>query len=92
MRGRTWNHYTGMPFVFACWVAIGKIPEKILDDFSKAIAWGVKNKYDAAKNVKSNINLENYFNNCISYSFDQDKKAAMELFLKEVRQLKIAVI
>jgi len=86
---RLWNQYTGLPFVFACWVAIGELPKQVLDDFCKAIDWGVKHKFEAAKNVNSNINLENYFNNCISYDFDQDKKDAMELFFKEVRQLNI---
>ena len=63
-----WNQYTGLPFVFACWVEIGKLSQKVLNDCSKAIDWGVKHKYDVVKNVKKGIKLENYFENCISYN------------------------
>ena len=87
-----WNHYTGLPFVFACWVAIENISQQVLDDFCNAIDWGIKHKHDVIKNVKSSIDLKDYFENCISYNFDQNKKHGMKLFLEDVKSINTTIL
>lgn len=82
-----WNKYTNLPFVFACWVARSDIPSSVLSDFNKALAWGVEHKLDAIKGTDVDIDLQHYFDKEISYTFDDLKKQAMELYLSEARTL-----
>lgn len=84
-----WNKHTGLPFVFACWVAKPNISKSILANFNEALKWGVEHKYDAIKDTEINIDLEQYFDKAISYEFDSNKKEAMNRYLSETRTLSV---
>ena len=80
-----WKSYTGMPFVFACWIAAKKPEEKVLKDFSEALKFGVENRgkvIDMLKNDHDQKIIAGYLNKSINYGFDRQKQKALDLFLK----------
>ena len=80
-----WKLHTGLPFVFACWIANKKIDEDFQKEFNKALKFGVNNiekAIDSAAKIYSHCeNPADYLNNKISYILDADKKEGMALFL-----------
>jgi len=87
-----WMTFTKLPFVFATWVSNKNIPDDFILEFNNALKFGLKNKQvviDKFKkqNPKSNINIEDYLNNKISYGLDVEKRRGMELFLKMLRSI-----
>lgn len=80
-----WKLHTGLPFVFACWVANKEIDEKFISQFNKALKFGVNNIEKSIKSATATyshcINSADYLNNKISYILDADKKEGMALFL-----------
>lgn len=79
-----WKLYTGLPFVFACWIANKEPREQDTVAFYQALKFGVENKNAVLKQVKGLDPklVAEYLDKNIRYSFDQPKKAAMDLFLK----------
>lgn len=80
-----WKAYTGLPFVFACWIANKKLEESTLIALHKALKFGIDNRDKILKDLSGQIDektIKNYLYNCINYSFDRQKQEAMKLFLK----------
>jgi chorismate dehydratase len=80
-----WKNFTGLPFVFACWIANKELDENVATDLYRSFRFGLENRDKIAKELKDQFDQEmirNYLNNCINYSFDKPKHAAMNLFLK----------
>jgi chorismate dehydratase len=81
-----WKNFTGLPFVFACWVANKPLPQQFINDFDDAQKFGLLN-LDASialseSKLISKTGLKDYLLHSISYDFDDAKKKAMDLFLK----------
>ena len=84
--GEVWMKYTGLPFVFATWVANKSLPQEFINEFDEANAFGLRHLSEVIEeNTSSNFNLKNYYNNYISYQFDDKKRKGMNLFLKLLR-------
>jgi chorismate dehydratase len=81
-----WHKYTGLPFVFACWVAVSDMPESCIQRFSEAIKYGVMHLDDAIKEIPEgtypNINTKEYLTKQISFGFDKKKREALGKFLE----------
>lgn len=79
-----WKKLTGLPFVFAVWVANKNISEPFLNDFANALLFGIQNISEAIASCPFNNEFkkttEAYLKNNISYHFDTRKKQALELF------------
>ncbi len=88
---KEWKNYTGLPFVFACWVANKKLPEDFIQRFSEAIKFGVANKQQAIAELEmkafSAFNIQEYVEQYISYEFDDNKRKGMELFLSLIKEI-----
>ncbi len=83
-----WKKFTGLPFVFACWVANKPLPPQFINDFDEAMKFGLKNidrsiELSDSKLI-SKIELKDYLLHSISYDFDDAKKKAMDLFLESI--------
>ncbi len=80
-----WFAFTGLPFVFACWVANKKLSNVFVSSFNDAMQNGVSNKSAAielwTEKKNSSIDLKSYLNKDISYEFDATKKLALKKFL-----------
>lgn len=91
-----WYKFTGLPFVFACWVANKELPKTFIDKFNVALKQGVKSINEVVltsneKNISNEV-LEKYLTKNISYLLDDNKQKAMEKFLNymEMRETLIS--
>lgn len=80
-----WKDFTGKSFVFAAWVANKKLPETFINAFNLATGKGLQhiNEIVAAENYKE-YDLHTYYTKNISYTLDEDKRAALDLFLEKI--------
>jgi len=77
--------FSGLPFVFACWVSNKKITPNFIKEFNEAIGVGVNNissvlDFYAIENEKK-LELLNYLTNNISYLLTDNKRKAIKKFL-----------
>ncbi len=88
--GHYWKQFTGLPFVFAAWVSNAALDNAFAEDFNVALASGIQsmNKWlPAFQSLYSDISLNDYFTQNISYQLDDEKRKAIELFLKLSKDL-----
>jgi chorismate dehydratase len=78
-----WKALTGLPFVFAAWVANKELPADFIIDFNAANAEGLKHIEEVvAANIFPYYDLHEYFTKRIHYRLDDEKKRGMEKFLE----------
>jgi chorismate dehydratase len=83
-----WKNFTGLPFVFATWVANKPIDEAFIKDFNAANKLGLDNIDEVVKEIDFTVyDIKKYYTENISYNFDDDKKKALELFLKYLKEV-----
>jgi chorismate dehydratase len=79
---QAWKDWTGLPFVFAAWVANKDLPQDFLERFNAANAEGLKHIEEvAAANIFPHYDLETYYRHNIHYHLDADKLRGLEAFL-----------
>lgn len=78
-----WIDFTGLPFVFAAWVANKKLPEDFVLRFNEANKIGLENM-DAvvAENTSPFYDLKTYYTENISYDLTTVKRNGLEKFLE----------
>ena len=83
-----WKLHTGLPFVFATWIANKEIDKYFQNEFNKALSFGVENiekAIDSVSDIYSHCkNPIDYLNNKISYKLDENKRKGMEVFLEKI--------
>lgn len=83
--GEAWKQHTGLPFVFAAWVANKDLPYGFLKKFNEANALGLKNIEQVVAQLQyKTFDLAAYFKRCISYDLTEEKTEGLNLFLKKV--------
>ena len=83
--GEEWENFTGLPFVFAAWISNKKLDDNFIDAFNKANAFGLNRIEEVVKeNPFPVFDLHTYYNECISFNLDENKKKGLELFLKKL--------
>jgi len=87
-----WKKFTGLPFVFACWVSNRRLEKEFIYEFNKALETGVSDidavvyKMGQSGIITGDV-LKDYLTNNIDYNFDDEKKKGMDLFLQLLRTL-----
>jgi chorismate dehydratase len=80
-----WHKFTGLPFVFACWVANKELPADFLNSFNNALKWGIVKMPQLITEIENSgkyrTDVGFYLSQNISYNFNERKKKALELFL-----------
>ena len=80
-----WQRMTGLPFVFACWVANKKIPKERIESLNNAFKLGLDNINKVVTNTgEIQINktqLFNYLKEDIAFNLDDKKREAIDKFL-----------
>jgi chorismate dehydratase len=80
-----WIGFTGLPFVFAVWIARKNTPKKALGDFREALAFGVKHKAECIEFFEDRLpgcgDCLSYLEHNISYKLDEEKQEGLEKFL-----------
>ena len=83
-----WKKHTGLPFVFACWIANKPLSEPFKQSFVEALNFGMKrldlSLEEIGMNFPSSINQKRYLTEVISYDLNDEKKHALDRFLLEI--------
>jgi len=85
----SWKAMTGLPFVFATWIANKELPQTFIDLFNKANGLGLTHLDEViAENPYPVYDLKTYYTTNISYVLNDQKQKGMNKFLE---YLKVAV-
>jgi chorismate dehydratase len=86
-----WQKFTGLPFVFACWVSNKVLPDDFVASFNQAIKKGLEDRPSLIKELKAekryDIDVNLYLNSSISYDLNTLKKQALQMFLNYLKEL-----
>ena len=80
-----WKLFSGLPFVFACWISNKKLEVLQARDLHSAFAFGLEHKQEALKELNTQLDrgmIAAYLDQYISYKLDASKRSAMDLFLQ----------
>jgi len=83
-----WIDFTGLPFVFAAWVANKKLDENFIDAFNIANGYGLKHIDEVVAELEeSSYDMKYYYTQNISYQLDEQKRKGLALFLDYLKDL-----
>lgn len=84
-----WNDFTGLPFVFACWVSRIAISSDFLIRFNKALSWGIEHINEIKPDYPSLSNefIRDYYIHNIDYPLDTQKRESMKLFFNYMKSI-----
>lgn len=84
--GQAWKEFTGLPFVFAVWIARKSLSQKVINQLNEQLKYGIDHIDDIqyASGSMGQVEFQEYFSRYIDYRFDDDKRKAMQLFLHKV--------
>ncbi len=83
-----WKAMTGLPFIFAAWIANKELPTEFIALFNEANAFGLKN-IDAVVNENpfDKYDIKTYYTDNISYLLSEDTLKGLNLFLEMLKEL-----
>jgi chorismate dehydratase len=84
-----WRKFTGLPFVFAAWIANKPIPEDFIKEFNTALKFGLDHRAEVIKELpaRTDFDFEEYLMHNLDFDLTADKKKALYLFLDYVKAL-----
>jgi chorismate dehydratase len=84
-----WKKFTGLPFVFAAWIANKPIPEDFIKEFDLALRHGLAHRHELLKELpqRADFDLEDYLMHKLDFDLTEDKKKALYLFLDYIKAL-----
>lgn len=89
-----WTRMTGKPFVFAVWASRKPLAPAFLDQFNRALGYGLSQLDAVVQDEKSAVlssgELKDYLTNSIRFDFDEAARAGLEEFLLRMRSGVIA--
>jgi chorismate dehydratase len=82
-----WQDMTGLPFVFAAWVANKKLPDDLVAAFNKATSLGLQHIAEIVDSIDfKSYDLYEYYTKNIDYKLDERKEKALALFLSLLKK------
>ncbi|MFC4210772.1 menaquinone biosynthetic enzyme MqnA/MqnD family protein [Pedobacter lithocola] len=87
--GEEWKNFTGLPFMYAAWVANKEISQEFKDEFNAALKFGLVHRKEVLNNLPQipNFDLEDYLYNKLQFEVTEDRKKALQLFLGYIQEL-----
>lgn len=86
--GEAWKAHTGLPFVFAAWIANKALPAEFMEAFNDANRSGLAHLDEViAENPFPAYDLGTYYRNNISYDLTPEKRKGLSLFLQKLTGL-----
>lgn len=83
-----WKAFTGLPFVFAAWIANKELPEDFRSLFNDANGVGFQHLDEViAENPFDVYSLKTYYTENISYELTGEKRKGLELFLELLKTI-----
>ena len=86
--GLTWKQHTGLPFVFAAWVANKPIPADFIEAFDVANGYGLTHLDEVIALIPASeqvYDLHKYYTQNISYELTQEKRKGLDKFLEALK-------
>lgn len=87
--GLAWKAYTGLPFVFAAWVANKPIPSEFMEAFDAANGYGLNHLDEVIALIPASeqvYDLHKYYTENISYELTPEKRKGLEKFLEIIKK------
>ena len=87
--GEEWMNFTGLPFVYAAWVANKTISADFIVEFNQALALGLSHRMELLNElpVHQGFDLEDYLMNKLDFELTVEKREALNLFLDYISRL-----
>lgn len=87
--GEEWMNFTGLPFVYAAWVANKVIPADFVTEFNAALKMGLAERPQLLKTLPVNplFDVEDYLMHKLDFELTDKKREALSLFLSYIGQL-----
>ncbi|RZK48670.1 MAG: radical SAM protein [Pedobacter sp.] len=87
--GQLWKDFTGLPFVYAAWVANKKLNPEFITEFNDALKMGLDNLDNVIAQLKPipDFNYKDYFYHNLKFNLDESKREAIVLFLNRIENL-----
>ena len=84
-----WQKFTGLPFVFAAWIANKPIPAEFIEEFNRSLKYGLDHRAQLFTELptRPDFDLHDYLMHKIDFELTDAKKQALFLFLDYVRAL-----
>jgi chorismate dehydratase len=84
-----WKNFTGLPFVFAAWIANKTIPQDFITAFNQSLKYGLDHRGEVLIELtaREDFDLEDYLMHKLDFNLTEDKKKALYLFLDYVKAL-----
>lgn len=84
-----WKEFTGLPFVFAAWIANKPIPQAFADEFNKALKHGLDNRKAVIDSLpaRADFDLDDYLMHKLDFDLMDDKRKALHLFISYIKAL-----
>lgn len=83
-----WKNLTGLPFIFAAWIANKDLPQDFLDAFNDANKQGLSHIDEVvAETPFPFYDLKTYYTENIRFHLDEEKKKGLQLFLQMIQEL-----
>ena len=89
--GAEWKNFTGLPFMYAAWVANKKIDEDFKKELNIALQFGLDNRDKVLQELPQNLNfnLSDYLMNSLQFEVTPDRLKALDLFLNYVEKMEM---
>ncbi len=82
--GAIWKKWTGLPFVFAVWIARPELDNQTEQNLNMAFRYGIAHLPEIIRvESKANLDLYFYFSHNIQYCMDEEKNKGLNLFMKK---------
>lgn len=84
-----WQNFTGLPFVFAAWIANKPIPTEFVKEFNEALKYGLQHREELFAEIpaRDDFDIHDYLINKIHFNLTKEKKEALHLFLDYLKAL-----
>lgn len=84
-----WHKFTGLPFVFAAWIANKPISEAFIQEFNQSLKFGLDHRAELIKTLpqRPDFDLEDYLMHKLDFNLTDDKRKALHLFLDYIKAL-----
>jgi chorismate dehydratase len=84
--GEAWKEHTGLPFVYAAWIANKELPGEFVRAFNEANSLGFLHLDEViSENPYPFFDLNVYYKKNISYRLDENKRKGLEIFLEKLK-------
>lgn len=87
--GEAWMDFTGLPFMYAAWIANKPIPQDFIAQFDQALKYGLDQRTALLQDlpVVDGFDMEDYLFNKLDFELSPEKLEAMKLFLSYISKL-----